>query len=208
LEKTASDLNTTQEKLKETAKIAEEKTHSFAETHKDFERAKEEKLYADAEIAKLISSKSEEEKKLAEKESKIAELESKIAELNNKLKEFLLKAETIEREKEDLKINLEKGKNNLKEDLQQKENEIADIKKELQTTISDKYIEVESLKNEKDTQATEITALKQKIESLEKSIGEAKGAPQLMEEVKNIMAHKGFLSDREFDDLLLKLNIK
>ena len=208
MEKTASDLNTTQEKLKETAKIAEEKTKSFAETQKNFERAKEEKLYADAEIVKLVNSKSEEEKKLAEKESKIADLESKIAELNNKLKETLLKAETTEREKEDLKINLEKGKNNLKEDLQQKENEIADIKKELQTTISDKYIEVESLKNEKDAQATEITALKQKIESLEKSIGEAKGAPQLMEEVKNIMAHKGFLSDREFDDLLLKLNIK
>ncbi|MCK4286231.1 MAG: hypothetical protein KAX18_08505, partial [Candidatus Lokiarchaeota archaeon] len=46
LEKTSSDLKTTREKLTEVEKIAEEKTQSFAETKKNFERAKEEKLYA------------------------------------------------------------------------------------------------------------------------------------------------------------------
>ena len=128
--------------------------------------------------------------------------------MENKLKEVSLKAETLESEKGNVKSNLEKEKNDLKEDLQQKENQIEDLKKEIQTTNSDKYIEIESLKNENDTQATEITTLTQKIKSLEDTISEAKGAPQLMEEVKDIMAHKGFLSDREFDDLLRKLEIK
>ena len=82
------------------------------------------------------------------------------------------------------------------------------MKKELQKLNSDKYIEIETLQNEKDAHATEITALKQKIETLEESIAEAKGAPQLLEEVKDIMAHKGFLSDREFDDLISKLDIQ
>ena len=145
----------------------------------------------------------------------MAERESKITELENKLKEASLKAETLEKEKdnvqtniakekEDVQTNLEKEKNDFKENLQQKENEIADLKKQLQTINSNNYVEIESLKNEKDSQATEITTLKQKIESLEDAFSEAKGAPQLMEEVKNIMSHKGFLSDREFDDLKSK----
>lgn len=201
LEKASSDLKTNQEKLIETKKIAEQKTQSLTEAQKNFERVREEKLYADAEITKLKNSKLEIEKKLAETEPKITELE-------NKLKDSSLKADTIEKEKGDVRSNLEKEKFSLKEDLQQKENEIADLKKEVQTTISEKYVEIESLKNENEAQATEITTLKQKIESFEDSISEAKGAPQLMEEVKNIMTHKGFLSDREFDDLLQKLDIK
>jgi chromosome segregation ATPase len=174
----------------ETEKILVEKTESLAEIQKNYDRTREEKLYADSEIINLKNSKTKTEKKLAETEPKITQLE-------NKLKESSLKAEISEKEKD-----------SFKEDLQQKENEIADVKKELQTSISDKYIEIESLKNEKDAQAAEVTTLKQKVESLEGTISEAKGAPQLMDEVKSIMAHKGFLSDREFDDLISKLDIK
>jgi len=47
-----------------------------------------------------------------------------------------------------------------------------------------------------------ITTLNQKITALEESITEAKGAPQLIESIKDIMITKGFLSDREFDALL------
>lgn len=201
LEKSTRDLKITHDKLRESQKIAEEKTQSFSETKKNYERAKEEKLYADAEITKLKNLKSEVEKKLGETESKITGLAIK-------LKEVSLRAETLEEEKVNVKTNLEKEKVDLKEDLQQKENEIEDLKKELQTTNSDKYVEIESLKNENGAQATEIATLTQKLESLEDTISEAKGAPQLMEEVKDIMAHKGFLSDREFDDLLRKLEIK
>lgn len=89
--------------------------------------------------------------------------------------------------------------------MQQKENEIEDCKKELQSTNSDKYVEIETLKDDRDAKAKEVDALKLKIEALEGTISEAKGAPELMEEIKGIMAHKGFLSDKEFDDLIEKL---
>ena len=89
-----------------------------------------------------------------------------------------------------------------------KNNEIESLKKELQTTISDKYVEIESLKDEKEAKEKEINELKQKCGKLEEAIGEAKSAPKLMEAIKDIMIHKGFLSDREFEDLLSKLEIE
>ena len=119
--------------------------------------------------------------------------------------EASLKAETIEKEKTSVLENYELEKTNIKDEMQQKENEIEDLKKELQTTNSDKYVEIESLKDERDAKANEVNALKQKLEALEETLSEAKGAPQLMEEIKGIMAHKGFLSDKEFDDLIEKI---
>ena len=76
------------------------------------------------------------------------------------------------------------------------------LKKDLQKSLSDKYVETESLKEERDAKEKEINELKEKITSLEETIAEAKGAPQLIEAIKNIMITKGFLSDKEFDDLL------
>ena len=97
---------------------------------------------------------------------------------------------------------LEKEKNDIKAEFQQRENEIESLKSDLQKSISDKYVETESLKEEQETKERQIKELNQKITSLEESIGEAKGAPQLIEAIKNIMISKGFLSDREFDNLL------
>ena len=108
----------------------------------------------------------------------------------------------------------------IKEDLEQKEREIANIKKELQQTISDKYIEIESLKNdntqalsEKESEVSdskskieehskEREALNLKIRTLEDFIEEAKSYPQVVEEIKDTMAHKGFLSDKELEEIL------
>ena len=105
------------------------------------------------------------------------------------------------------KKEVEELKLNLKNEIQQRDVEIEELKKELETTATDKYQEIESLKDERDSQLKEIEALNLKIESLEETIAGAKGAPQLLEEIKNIMGHKGFLSDKEFDDLLEQLNI-
>ena len=52
--------------------------------------------------------------------------------------------------------------------------------------------------------ANEIEALKLKIKSLEDFIEEAKGAPQVIEEIRDVMVHKGFLSDKELDEILEK----
>jgi len=125
-----------------------------------------------------------------------------VTELENKLKESSAKIDNAEKDKNDAIANLKKEIEDLKENTQQKENEIEGLKNELQKSISDKYIETESLKEEKETKEKEIIALNQKIVSLEETISEAKGAPHLIESVKDIMITKGFLSDREFDDLL------
>ncbi len=172
---------------------------------KSFERAKEENLYAVAEIAKLKPAKLDLEYKLSESTSKITELETKIQASTQK-------DEMIEKEKSDLRTKLEKEKEDLKNELNQKERENESLKKELKETVSDKDAEIENLKKERGGKTDELSELKQKIKSLEETlegtISEAKGAPQLLEEINNILIHKGFLSDREFEDILQKLDVK
>jgi chromosome segregation ATPase len=130
-----------------------------------------------------------------------------ISELENKLKESSAKIETMEREKNNATVDLKKEIERINENIQQKENEIVGLKSELQKSVSEKYIELESLKEEKEAKEKEIKELKQKLVSLEETIGEAKGAPQLIESIKDIMLTKGFLSDREFDAILEKKEI-
>jgi chromosome segregation ATPase len=108
----------------------------------------------------------------------------------------------------------------LKEDHEQKERELEGVKKDLQQTISDKYIEIESLKdeltaqlirkedeviqamNEIEAKNKEIEVIGLKVKSLEDYIEEAKGAPQVIEKIREILSIKGFLSDKELEDLL------
>ena len=184
LERTSLELKTSKERLSEYERKAEGFDEKLASLTKDYERAKEEKLYADAEINKMKSSKSDIETKLSESKSTITEVEAKLKESSTII--------------EMLKREIEEGKENL----QQKINEIEGFKSDLQKASSDKYVETETLREEKEAGDKEIIALKQKIMSLEDTIGEAKGAPQLIESIKDIMITKGFLSDREFDALL------
>jgi len=44
--------------------------------------------------------------------------------------------------------------------------------------------------------------LNDKISSFDAQISGVEGAPNVVEQIKDIMKRKGFLSDREFDDLL------
>ena len=78
-------------------------------------------------------------------ETKLSETNSKDTELENKLKEASVKIEMFEKEKDDIKA-----------ELQQRENEIESLKKDLQKLISDKYVETESLKEERDTKEKQI----------------------------------------------------
>jgi len=108
----------------------------------------------------------------------------------------------------------------LTENYEQKERELEDVKKNLQQTISDKYVEIESLKNELTGQLDskegeiitaknemeeknkEINAIKLKLTSLEDFIEESKGAPQVIEKIRDILSVKGFLSDQELDTII------
>ena len=66
-----------------------------------------------------------------------------VTELENKLKESSAKIDNAI-------ANLKKENEDLRENVQQKENEIEGLKSELQKSISDTYVETESLKEEKE----------------------------------------------------------
>jgi len=77
------------------------------------------------------------------------------------------------------------------------ENIKADIDK-----ISLKDTEIASLKNDLEVKVNQINELNDKISSYEAQISDAEGAPNVIEQIKQLMKTKGFLSDREFEDLL------
>jgi len=138
--------------------------------------------------------------------------------------------ERLKKEHSDLKNDYNNAKDkleelepqvgSLKEEYEQRERELEGVKKDLQQTISDKYIEIESLKNELTEQLNskeaeiiqgkndieaknkEIEAIELKVTSLEDYIEEAKGAPQVVEKIREVMSIKGFLSDKELEDIL------
>ena len=111
---------------------------------------------------------------------------------------------------------------NVKEDMDQRERELEGVKKELQQAISDKYVEIETLKDEKkkldsdkegeiaelknqlESKTKEVDEIQLKLKSMEDFIKESKNYPQVIEEVKDLMVHKGFVSDKELDEILEK----
>jgi len=68
--------------------------------------------------------------------------------------------------------------------------------------LETKESEITTAKNEVEAKNKEIEALKLKLTSLEDFIEESKGAPQVIEKIRETMAHKGFLSDKELEDIL------
>jgi len=111
-------------------------------------------------------------------------MESKIAELEPKDKEI-----------EGLKADLESITS-------AKDKEIGTLKRDLEQKVSVKDTEIASLKNDLEVKVNQINELNDKIISFEAQISDSEGAPNVIEQIKAIMKNKGFLSDREFDDLL------
>ena len=57
------------------------------------------------------------------------------------------------------------------------------------------------MKNDIAAKNKEIEAMGLKIKSLEGYIEEAKGAPQVIEKIREVMSVKGFLSDKELEEI-------
>lgn len=114
-----------------------------------------------------------------------------------------------------------------------KEKEFESIINELKTEINKKDKELDLLKNEMESKITEIASLKSELsdikdikEELEKSINQnedtisdlkkrnqdletqmrqAINVPKLLKEVKEILEHKGFISEMEFENIMKKI---
>ena len=76
------------------------------------------------------------------------------------------------------------------------------IKQNNQNEIVDREKENESSQRNVEAKITRINELNDKINELEGLVSSGKESPGLIDQIKEIMTRKGFLSDREFDQLL------
>ena len=82
--------------------------------------------------------------------------------------------------------------------LEQNNREIEDIR----ANLIPKDKEIESLKSDLLTKDKQIDDMKEKIDSFKAEKSELSRAPEIIERIKETMELKGFLSDRELEDLL------
>ena len=67
---------------------------------------------------------------------------------------------------------------------------------------SEKESEIIEVKNQLETKTKEVDAVKLKLKSLEEFMEESKSYPQVVEKLKDLMVHKGFVSDKELEEIL------
>ena len=177
---------------------------------------KQEKVNFLAEIAQLTKDKSALEEKLSKTEKELNEAKSKIAELDSTLN---VSSEHSSEFAQEVAEKDEKIKN-LEEELKKQTRGYESIKTHYDNIVQEKDKEIENLKNEN----KEVESLKKKLKEsesylevkikgvnklhddikvLEDKLAEAEKAPKILEKIKGSMKLKGFLSDRELDDLLL-----
>ena len=177
---------------------------------------KQEKVNFLAEIAQLIKVKSalgeklsKTEEELNEAKKEIVELEStlnvsseqssefaqKVAEKDEKIKTLEEELKKQTRGYESIKIhygNLIQEKDREIENLRNENKEFESLKKKLKE--SESYLEVK-IKG--------VNKLHDDIKILEEKLAKTEKAPKILEKIKESMKLKGFISDRELDDLLL-----
>jgi len=111
------------------------------------------------------------------------------------LKEEMLRAnENIERLESELRFSTEKAAE-MGQKVKFKDKEIENYKTDLEKRKKEIYIL--NGKNKEDREETE--ELIKKIKSLETQLSEVKASPIILERIRDVMIHKGFLADRELD---------
>ena len=167
----------------------------------------------------LIAKVSELEDIIKEKESKITSLEQQIIEKDEKIEstkaEFMRKFFDKNEELETTREKLEQEIASKDESIAKKSNEISEMIADLEEKIAKKDVEIANRINQIEEKDKEIENLKGDIKadsydleqlskqnvSLVEKIAEAEGALNLFQKIKEIMEVKGFISDKEFEDL-------
>ncbi len=186
------------------------------ELEKQLSAKKQEKVTFLAEIAQLSKDKSTLREKFSETEKELIDAKNKIAKLEGTLnvsseqsseftQEVAEKEERIKNLEEELKRqtrgyesiktyydNKVKEKDKEIENLKNKNEEIENFKKKLKE--SEAYIELK---------VKAVNNLHDNIKVLEDKLAEAEKIPKILEKIKNSVKLKGFLSEKELDDLFL-----
>ncbi|MFX1277972.1 MAG: hypothetical protein ACFFA3_01050 [Promethearchaeota archaeon] len=142
-------------------------------------------------------------------------LKLKIADAENKVSQYeeYKNQATIKNNELESKINDLKAKNS------EKEKEIESLKKDLDILKSETESKLTSLRNELSENKSNKQNLEKKIEDnegiilelkkrnkeLETQILQAINIPKLLKEVKEVLQHKGFISEMEFENIMKRL---
>ncbi|MFX0070459.1 MAG: hypothetical protein ACFFAO_05145 [Candidatus Hermodarchaeota archaeon] len=78
----------------------------------------------------------------------------------------------------------------------------------MEKIIMDKNEVIEKLESNYEKRLLEIGKLKGRIDELENLLVKAKTAPELITKLQNMLLHKGFVADKEFYQLLNKMEQK
>jgi chromosome segregation ATPase len=109
----------------------------------------------------------------------------------------LLKAkENIEILESELRFSTEKAAD-MEQKLKFKDKEIENNK----TDMKNRKIEIDILNGKIKENREETEEFIKKIKSLETQLSEVKASPIILERIREVMMHKGFLSDREFEKI-------
>lgn len=143
---------------------------------------------------------------------KLKDTENKITGLETEYENY--KNQTAAKEKESESI-----KNDLEANIVENEKELESMKNELKVKITEKEKELESMKSEfmkianiKEEYEQKIKANESKIsdlqtrnQGLEAQMQQAINIPKLLKEVREVLAHKGFISEMEFENIMKQL---
>ena len=107
----------------------------------------------------------------------------------------------------DLKIKLSKANTRISE-IESNLKALTDKDSELENTILNRNKVIEKLEDDFEKKISEIESLKKEIERLNDKLNKSVAAPKLVKKIQEIMLHKGFLSDKEFYQLLNEIETK
>jgi predicted nucleic acid-binding Zn-ribbon protein len=150
--------------------------------------------------------------------SKINNLEKELAEHKKILYDIKVKSSHKGKNLEDSIKSLASSESDLKIKLSIAETRISELESivkaltkknsDLENTILNRNNVIEKLENGFERRIREIEQLKKEIERFNKDSTLSEAAPNLIKKIQNILLHKGFISDKEFYQLMNKIEEK
>ena len=150
--------------------------------------------------------------------SKINNLEKELAENKKIIYNIKIKSSEKGKNLEDSIKSLVSSESDLKIKLSIAETRISDLENivkaltkknsDLEKTILNRNNVIEKLEDGFDKRIREIEQLRKENESLNKDLDLSTAAPNLIKKIQNILLHKGFISDKEFYQIMNKIEEK
>jgi chromosome segregation ATPase len=101
----------------------------------------------------------------------------------------------------DLKIKLSKANTRISE-IESNLKALTEKNSELENTLLNRNKVIEKIEDDFEKRISEIEGLKKEIEKLNDELNKSVAAPKLVKKIQEIMLHKGFLSDKEFYQMI------